>query len=338
MAKIENILELALTSGGTVNVPVKTNLSVGSFNGHIARITGAQTLSSGFTVAALGSPVTGTVVTTLWEASCIPGANSITIFGLTIPPHLGSKRFMVFSEYRKGSWVSFLYVGLGQSDVIIDEYIVGRTIDLKAKVKAEVLGDVLVYGESGVPAFVNIGTDGYFLIGDSASGSSARAISGHATVDKLGALTISNAVITAAMMVNATITGAKIAAGTITASNLEGNANKYTRDFVLSFKDSDEVGVLNFTICEDCTIDEINVTVLSPAADDDATLIYKDDGGTELTDSQTDITTSHTLGNIVSTTPTANNVFSAGDNFKIEMSKTTKTSCKVNVSLCITKT
>lgn len=338
MAKIENILDLALTTGGTVNIPVQSNLSAGSFNGHVARITGTQTLTSGFTVSPSGTPVTGTIVITLWEATCTPGANAITIFGATIPPHLAAKKFLVQSTYDGSAWKNIVGASFGESDIIIDDHIVDKTIDLKSKINDETVGDVLVYGASGVASYVNLGTDGHMLLGSASTGATARAMSGHGTITALGVFTIANDVITSAMIVDGTIVGDDLAAATVPPSKLTANANKYTRDITLSFMTTAEVGNINFTIYEDCTIDEINTTVLSPAADDDATLVFKDNGGTQLTDSQTDITTSLTLGNVVSVTPSANNVFSAGDNLLIEMSKTTKTSCKVNVAICITKT
>jgi len=180
----------------------------------------------------------------------------------------------------------------------------------------------------------------------------AKIAAGAVTATELGALAVTTAKINTGAVTTAelgalAVTTAKIAAGAVTttelgaaavtAAKLDANSNTYTRDITLSFQQASEVGNINFTMCEDCSITEINVTVLDPAVTDTATLIYKDNGGTVLTASQTDITTGLALGNIVSTTPTANNTFSAGDNLLIEMSKTTKTSCKVNVSLCILK-
>jgi len=180
----------------------------------------------------------------------------------------------------------------------------------------------------------------------------AKIAAGAVTATELGALAVTTAKINTGAVTTAelgalAVTTAKIAAGAVTttelgsaavtAAKLDANSNTYTRDITLSFASSTEVGNINFTMFEDCSITEIVVTVLQPALADDATLIYKDNGGTVLTGSQTDITTALTLGNKVSTTPSANNVFAAGDNLLIEMSKTTKTSGKVNVALKIVK-
>lgn len=338
MAEVKNILDLSLTTGGTVNVPVQSNASIGSFNGSVVRITGTQTLSSGFTVSPTGTPVKNTRVITLWEAVCTPDVNAITIFGAIIPSHLASKKFLVISTYDGSAWNNVVSTSFAEAGIITNDHIVNKTIDLKSKINDETVGDVLVYGASGVPSYVNLGTDGNMLLGSATTGATSRAMSGHGTITALGVFTIANAVITSAMIVDGTIVGTDLALATVAPSNLTANANKYTRDIRLSFADAAQVGNVNFTMCEDCTIDEINVTVLQPALTDTATLIYKDNGGTVLTGSQTDIGTGLALGNVVSTTPTANNVFSAGDNLLIEMSKTTVGSCIVNVALCITKT
>jgi hypothetical protein len=143
--------------------------------------------------------------------------------------------------------------------------------------------------------------------------------------------------VTTAKINDLAVTAAKIADATITPAKLTSASNTYTRDITLSFASATEVGNVNFTMFEACSITEISVTVLQPAAGDDATLIFKDNGGTVLTGSQVDITTALVLGNKVATTPSANNVFAAGHNLLIEMSKTTKTSGKVNIALKIVK-
>tara|TARA_R110000868_G_scaffold261078_3_gene519185 strand:- start:1616 stop:2788 length:1173 start_codon:yes stop_codon:yes gene_type:complete len=180
----------------------------------------------------------------------------------------------------------------------------------------------------------------------------AKIAAGAVTATELGALAVTTAKINTGAVTTAelgalAVTTAKIAAGAVTTTELgaaavtptkmSANANTYTRDMVLSFQLAAEVGVLNYTINETCSIVGITTTVLAPAVTDDITLIFKNNGGTELTASQTDITTGHVLGNKVSVTPSANNTFTAGDTFTIEGSKTTKTSGKVNVAIRILK-
>lgn len=180
----------------------------------------------------------------------------------------------------------------------------------------------------------------------------AKIAAGAVTANELGAAAVTTAkidagAVTANELGAAAVTTAKIDAGAVTTNELGAAAvtptkmstvaNTYTRDFVLSFQLAAEVGVLNYTINETCSIVGITTTVLAPPATDDITLIFKNNGGTELTDSQTDITTAHVLGNQVAVTPSANNTFAVGDTFTIEGSKTTKTSGKVNVAIRILK-
>ena len=89
-------------------------------------------------------------------------------------------------------------------------------------------------------------------------------------------------------------------------------------------------------MCFDCTVDAIHGTVTKPFVST-GTHIFKDDTGTVLTGSQIDMSSALTLGNIVSTTPTANNSFSAGDVIKIETSTSGADGGKSVINLCCTK-
>jgi len=186
----------------------------------------------------------------------------------------------------------------------------------------------IIYGDaSGDPASVNLGAvDANLVVGDTTNGVAVVAMSGDATIAKTGALTIANDAITTVKILDANVTPAKMSAG----------ARKASIAIPVSFETAGEIGVVKYTMCFDCTVDAIHATVTKAAATDTATAIFKDHGGTVLTGSQVDITTGLVLGNIVSTTPTANNTFTAGQQITIETSKTTPGSGNITAILCLT--
>ena len=149
---------------------------------------------------------------------------------------------------------------------------------------------------------------------------------------------ILDANVTTAKIASNAVTTAKIIDAAVTNAKLEDNANRYVRDIPVSFETAGQVGVLNFVICEDCTIEKVSGSVLSPFAADAGTVIFKNNAGTVMTASQIDFGTGLVLGNQVTNTVTANNTFTAGQKITLELSKTTKTSGKALISLCIIKT
>jgi hypothetical protein len=344
--KQKQIGEIVLTTGSTVNID-SGDVSAAPFsvadNAILYRVTGTQTLSVGnFVITITGSagPTKNTQVVILWEAVCTPSTNDVIIAGTTIPDEMVGSNFIATCTYNGSAWQVNVDPSMDGTGLIAakllasDSVTTAKILDLNVTTaKIADLGVTTGKLAAGAVTTAKIAAGAVTTTEIAAN----TIVAGNIVAGTLTATELANLTITAAKIANGTITTTQIAAATIVASNLAANANKYTRDITLSFQQASEVGNVNFTIWEDCTIDEINVTVLDPAVTDTATLIYKDNGGTVLTGSQTDITTGLTIGNIVSTTPTANNVFSSGDNLLIEMSKTTKTSCKVNVALFITK-
>ena len=324
-------------ASGTILIPVDFASSTPELTYTNNIIAGTVTLTGGLVVSPSGTPTTGQRVIVTWNASVTPSGNTITIFGETVPTELAARNFVAecLWDGTGGPWVvnilpDFAGVGIVDSDRLAADSVTTAKIEddavTLAKMAALTKGNLIVGNASNAPTALDIGVDSKILIGDATSGAGAYVLSGDVTMTKGGVVTLaSNSVVTA-----------DITDDNVTAAKLDANSNKSSRDIPLSFMLAAEVGVINITICEACTIDKINVTVLSPALNDAASMVYKNNGSTVLTASQTDITTGLVLGNIVSTTPSANNLFAANDNFRIEMSKTTKTSCKVLVNLCQT--
>ncbi len=338
-----SIGEIALTTGGTVNVntgAVTTPPFAVSDNSLAYRVTGTQTLASNFVISPTGTAEKNIQIKILWEATTTLSGNSVVIFGSDAADSFfdtggADNKFIATCTYDGSAWsVSFASSGDGtgfidskaiSSDAITTAKIADDAVTL-AKMDDLARGSVIVGGVSDAPTALDGKTSGQIFVGDGTDLASV-AVSGDATLASTGAITIANSAITTA----------KINDGAVTAAKLDSNANKYTRDIAISFETSAQVGVLNFIMCEDCTVDMVSGTVMSPFADDDGTVIFKNNAGTVMTGSQIDFSTSLVLGNQVTNAVTANNSFTAGQKITLELSKTTQTSGKANISLCITK-
>jgi len=340
--------ELTILSSGSVSAPVNAgtlSYTAGSLSGtldstdikvYIYRLIGTVTLSgaSSISYSGAGSPVKNEAYLFHYEASVTPSGNTFSIFGQAVPSDMLSSKFVAECIYDGSAWkVKLLpsFDGLGiigadrlAASSVTTAKIADDAITL-AKVDAPGKGKI-IYGDGlGDPKYLTI-QDAEFIIGDTTLGATSQTISGDATVTKTGALTIASNAVTTAKILDANVTPAKMSAG----------ARKASIAIPVSFETAGEIGVVKYTMCFDCTVDAIHATVTKAAATDTATAIFKDHGGTVLTGSQVDITTGLVLGNIVSTTPTANNTFTAGEQITIETSKTTAGSGNCTVILCLT--
>ena len=332
------ILDLALIAGGSISV------SAGDFTSPIApgdyflkyRLTGSVSLSSSLGVVVTGTPVKNTSLTFHYEGSITPSGSVFSILGQSVPDELLSSKFVAECIYDGAAWkVKLLpsFDGSGiigshrlASDSVTTTSIADNSVTL-AKMAGLAKGNIIYGDASGDPAIVDLGAvDANLVVGDTTNGVAVVAMSGDATISKAGALTIASNAVTTAKILDANVTPAKMSAG----------ARKASIAIPVSFETAGEIGVVKYTMCFNCTVDAIHATVTKAAATDTATAIFKDHGGTVLTGSQVDITTGLVLGNIVSTTPTANNTFTAGEQITIETSKTTAGSGNFTAILCLT--
>jgi len=335
MSKRKSSIHVTVSSSGTYNVDVSPN----TFPPTGLQLTKLSYIFSGsatapYTIVPTGSPDRDTFVEIVWNANLTIGASALQIFGANIPNELIASKFIAECLYDGAAWIvtvrpSFDEVGIVDSDRLAASSVTTAKIAddaiTLAKVDAPGKGKI-IYGDGlGDPKYLTI-QDAEFIIGDTTLGATSQTISGDATVTKTGALTIASNAVTTAKILDANVTPAKMSAG----------ARKASIAIPVSFETAGEIGVVKYTMCFDCTVDAIHATVTKPAATDTATIIFKDHGGTVLTGSQVDITTGLVLGNIVSTTPTANNTFSAGEEITFETSKTTAGSGNCTVILCLT--
>lgn len=339
-----------ITAFGVLTLPATGNITVdtGTFSlpgaptdGYTDYVMiGSPTLTANVNILPTGSSYTGLYMRLHNVAAPVLSGFTLSIFGVAVPTNLADMSYTAhcICTDNKGAWRVSLVPSWEVSDspgivtsAHLDTGAVGTTAleddaVTDAKIASGAVGDTLVWDAAGNPGKANLG-DGALLIGDTALGAQSQAMSGDATIDKAGTITLGAGA----------VTGDKIGAATVAADKLTPNAARYTRDITLSFGTVAEIGNVNFTMCQDVELESIVVTVLAPPATDDATLIFKDHGGAVITSSQIDVTTALSLGNKVTSSPTANNTWAAGENLLIEMTKTTAESCKVNIALCLKK-
>jgi len=335
MSKTKLSIHVTVSSSGTYNVNVSPN-TFPSVTPPIPRLSYvfSGSATAPYTIAPTGSPDKDTFVEIVWNANLTVGVSPLQIFGANIPNELIASKFIAECLYDGAAWIvtvrpSFDEVGIvGEDRLAANSVTTAKIADdaiTLAKVDAPGTGKIIYGDGAGDPNYLTI-HDAEFIIGDTVLGATAQTITGDASVTKAGALTIAN---------NA-ITTVKIDDAAVTAAKLDANSNKAQITIPISFEDASELGVLEFKMCFDCTVDAIHGTVTKPFVST-GTHIFKDDTGTVLTGSQIDMSSALTLGNIVSTTPTANNSFSAGDVIKIETSTSGADGGKSVINLCCTK-
>jgi hypothetical protein len=258
----------------------------------------------------------------------------LQIFGISVPNEIIASKFVAECLYDGAAWIvtvrpSFDEVGIIGADRLAASSVTTAKIAddaiTLAKVDAPGVGKI-IYGDGlGDPKYLTI-QDAEFIIGDTVVGATAQTISGDATIIKTGALTIANSAVTTA----------KIADDAVTAAKLDDDSNRTQVVIPTSFESAGEIGVLEYKICFPCTLEAIHATVTKPFTST-GTHIFKDDTGTVITGSQIDMSSGLFLGNIVSTTPTANNTFVAGDVIKIETSVSAAVGGRSTIVLCMLK-
>lgn len=333
---IKTVLDITALASGTSAINVDP-LTAGAYPS--ARVSGSAALTGAYNISPTGTPIKNSFVEIYWEASLSGGAsNNVVIFGKTVPAELitsGSK-FKVDCLYNGTAWVVDIIPDDAGTGIVGTARIADDAVTLD-KMASGTTGSILAYNASGDIEEVDMATDGKLLIGVTAGkGYTTAVLSGDATISTAGALTIANNAITTAKILDANVTTAKIDDAAVTPAKMSASARKSSIAIPVYFDTAGEIGVLKYTMCFDCTVDAIHATVTKAAATDTATAIFKDHGGAVLTGSQVDITTGLVLGNIVTTTPTANNTFLAGEQITIETSKTTPGSGNFTAILCLT--
>ena len=338
---LKNIQTLTALTSGTLSINVSKNPAAAIDMASIARVSGVVTLTGNLNISPTGTPSRDTAIKILWEAAVTitpSSGDQVVIFGETVPDELVGRNFIAECVYdgSGGPWVvnilpDFAGVGIVAADRIAANAVTTAKITDDAVTLAKMAGlakGKIIYGDaSGNPADIELGSaDGRMLLGDTAAGVAAVDMSGDATISKAGALTIANDAISTV----------KIADDAVTAAKLDNDANRVQVVIPVSFESAGEIGAVDYKICFPCTIEAIHGTVTKTFTST-GTHIFKDNGGAVLTGSQIDMSSALLLGNIVSSTPTANNTFVAGDVIRIETSVSGGVGGKSSVVLCMLK-
>jgi len=316
MSKNKFSIHVTVSSSGTYNVDVSPN-TFPSATPPIPRLSyvfsGAATAP--YTIVPTGSPSKDTFVEIVWNANLSIGASALQIFGVSVPDELIASKFIAECLYDGAAWIVTIRPSFDELGIIGSHRLASDSVTT-----ASIADDAVTLDK------MQGQTDGKILIGDTAAGMTANLISGDATMIKGGVLTIANDAITTT----------KIADDAVTSAKLDDDSNRTQVVIPTSFETAGEIGVLEYKICFPCTIEAIHGTVTKPFTST-GTHIFKDDTGTVLTGSQIDMSNALTLGNIVSTTPTANNTFVAGDVIKIETSVSGAVGGRSTIVLCMLK-
>jgi len=334
---LKNIQTLAAIASGTLNVNVDRSPASLVSLASIVRINGSVTLTGNLNISPSGTALKNTAIKVIWEASVtITALNQVVIFGETVPNELAAKNFVAECVYNGSAWVVNILPDFAGTGIIgVDRLAASSVTTAKiaddavtlAKMAGLTKGSIIYGNASSDPAAILVGgADGRMILGDTTNGLAVVDMSGDATIIKTGALTIANSAVTTA----------KIADDAVTAAKLDDDSNRTQVVIPTSFETAGEIGVLEYKICFPCTIEAIHGTVTKPFTST-GTHIFKDDTGTVLTGSQIDMSNALTLGNIVSTTPTANNTFVAGDVIKIETSVSGAVGGRSTIVLCMLK-
>ena len=340
--------ELTILNSGSVNAPVNAGNEAyiaGSASGNIDstdiliyryRLIGTVTLTGASSIAysGAGSPAKNEEYEFNYEASVTPAGNTFSIFGVAVPDELLSSKFIAKCVYDGSAWKVKLLPSFDGVGIVDSDRLAANSVTL-AKMAQGTTGSILAYNASGDIEEVDMATDGKLLIGVTAGkGYNAAVLSGDATLSTGGVLSLASGSVDTAELVNASVTTDKIDDGAVTAAKLDSNVKRFSFTVPIDFSSASRLGgTINIPICYNCVIDDLHGTVMDPVLST-CSSIFKDDGGTVMTGSQIDITTGHLLGNVVNSTPSANNVFSAGDVLKIEPSAASTLGGEVLYTIC----
>lgn len=312
------------------------------------------TLAANIVVNFSGTPSDQQVITVGW-GSFILGANSITINGtaLTGTQALSTGGFEWL--YINGAWTKNYIVSLNDASVVSASVLTDNSLQLTKIAKASA-GKVLMWNATTDPTATAITGDvtvtsagvtaiaAGVIVNADVNASAAIALS------KLAALTASkvavtdgSGIITTANQVSPALGGTgqdlsaatgfvTVSAGTVSAGAI---ADVITLD--VSFE-TGELGDFKISIPYACTVTEVYAYAYKAiAATDNGTIVPKNNGGTTMTAGTITFTASDARGTAYTSSPSANNTFSAGELLTLTTAKTTAGG-KVLVSIKVTRT
>lgn len=203
MAEFVNLQNKAVTTGGTVNVPVTIAAGYPECLVSGYRLTGTVTLVSDYELTPSGTAVLNQRVLFYNEAEITLSGNNFVIFGVTVNTALSDKYFVAECLYNGSAWVVTVLPSFAETGVLQTAQIADEAVTL-AKVE-----DL---------------TSAYLIVGNGSNRPTAVAMSGDTTITNAGVVAIAAGVIVNAdVNASAGIVVSKLAGSAVTGDILINN-------------------------------------------------------------------------------------------------------------------
>lgn len=284
---------------------------------------GSVTLLGNVTITSTGTPNIGSTYTILKDNGFTLGANTFTIFGTVLTAAQCLYRQIIFCYYNGTSWDVYVMQDntTGSDDIDGGDIVDGTVTNTKlagniALAKLVALGArgyLLRGGVNGVLEGFNAITAGTF-IGGNGTDVVMLTMSGAATLNGSGVLTLSANSVVTTNITDANVTVAKVSA------DLKADFKTYNVSF-----ESGEQAILKIRCSFPGTISNVYATATKAIAGTDAgTVTLKNNAGTTMTvTTPISFAASDAINTAYSSAVTANNTFIAGDIITITTAKTT---------------
>ena len=283
------------------------------------------TLSGDLSIDPTGTAAENMLFRFNFQGGVALNGHTFNIFGNPINITQALAPFIIEFQYISGAWTMNLFYSIAIADfatilgnsiihgTIPNVALTDATITLAKLAVAEAQGDLISSGSGGAYQTLAAKTTGNIVAGNGTDVVSV-AMSGDATIDGSGVVTISDDA----------ITGAKIASTTITSDNLAVTLLTDCKIVSTSFE-SGELGAYTFKMPFAGTITDIYaVAVKAIAATDAATIVLKNNAGTTMTvTTPISFPASSALATSQDSAVTANNTFVAGDIITLLTAKAT---------------
>lgn len=314
-----------------------------------------QTMTGNVVVNFSGTPTDGQIIKVGITEGCVMNGNTYTVNGFTIPDAIALKgqSYIQFS-YVNGGWGSLLVADATNQDSINGDILVDETVTL-AKLEDLTSAQIIVGSGANRPTAVAVTGDiaitnaGVTSIGAGVIVNADINASAAIARSKMASGTASHVVINdgsgvfsseAQLATSRGGTGQDTSASTGFATVSAGTWNVGSINDVITLDVSFETGELGdfkIKLPYDCTVTEIYAYAYKAiAGTDNGTIVPKDNGGTTMTGGTITFAASDPRGTAYTSTPTANNSFSAGDLLTLTTAKTTAGG-KVLVSVKVTR-
>ena len=343
-------IETVTSAGGTYTVDLET-ITDGLY---LVPNSPPLTLFANIAVNFSGTPIDQQVILVGWGQYVLSG-NTMTINGtaLTDTQALSSGAYEFI--YINGAWAKTYIVSLNDVEKIDGNVLVDETVTL-AKIEdvtsayvvlgnasnrptaTAVTGDIAITnaGVTSIAAGVIVNADVNASAAIALSKLAALTASKVAVTDGSGIITTANQ-LTPALGGTGQDTSASTGFATVSAGTWSVGSISDVITLDVSFE-TGELGDFKISIPYACTVTEIYTYAYKAiAATDNGTIVPKNNGGTTMTAGTITFTASDARGTAYTSSPSANNTFSAGELLTLTTAKTTAGG-KVLVSIKVTRT